>query len=243
MALFSLLIGLGAALGVWQVARCAPPRETGRWVDAALISLLLALLGARAVYVALEGSYYAAHPLEIFQVGLGGLAWPGAALGWLVSVLLVALLWRIPLGAAADGLAHLLAPLAIGTWLGCWQSGCAYAAALPPGAWWGIPAPDESGLLASRFPLQPLAALLILAHEWAMSSFLNLPKDGGLRAALTLAALGLVISIASLLWAQPTRRVGVVPLDCWFALGMGVVGVLYGLWVELFKPKTIMDQK
>ncbi len=243
MVSFSLLVGFGAALGAWQVGRSAPPSQAGRWVDAALVTLLLALIGSRAAYVALEWPYYAARTGEIFAIWQGGLAWVGAVLGWLAGVLLVAGFWRISIGAALDGLGPLLTPLAVTTWLGCWQSGCAYAAALPAGAWWGLPAPDESGLVASRFPLQVLAALLILAHDWAAAAFLYPPKGSGLRAALSLAAVGVVIFIASLLWAQPTRRIGIVPLDGWFGLGVAATGVFYGLWYELVRSRILRGKQ
>lgn len=241
MVSFSLLVGLGAALGVWQVGRLAPPGQAGRRVDAALICLALALMGARAGHVGLEWRFYAAQPWQALQIGLGGLAWWGAVLGWLAGVGFAARWWRVSLGSALDALGPMLTPLAVGAWLGCWQAGCAYAAPLPQGAWWGIPAPDEGGLVANRFPLQPLAALLLLAHEWAAATWLNPQKESGLRAALALAALGLVTFAASLVWIQPTRRLGAIPLDGWIALAVGALGVLYGLWKVFEKPKRIIS--
>lgn len=227
---FSLIVGLGATLGVWQVARSAPPRETSRWVDAALFSLLLALLGARMMYVALEWPYFAGQPLEMFQIWLGGFAWPGALLGWLAGVGLAALLWRKPFSAVADGLSPMLVPLSAGILLGCWGSGCAYAPALPQGDWRGILAPDERGILAPRLPLQPLLAMGYIGFAALVTALLRPPRSSGLYASFLLLGLALTAFITALASSQPTRQAGGLPLDAWFALGLGSAAVLWIAW-------------
>lgn len=235
MFTFSLFTGLGATLGVWQVARNAPPRETSRWVDAALLTLGLALIGARVVYVLLEWPYYAQQPQEIFQIWLGGLAWPGAALGWLVGALLAARLWRAPLGLTLDYLSLLLAPLAVGVWLGCWQAGCAYGTALPAGDWRGIPTPDESGVTALRLPLQPLMALTTLVFEGLISAYLRPLQGSGIKAGFSVMGLTLVIFVASLAWVQPTRQVNGLALDGWLALFFSALGLVWIISASIYR--------
>ena len=72
MSTFALLLGLGATLGLWQVARQSPPRQVGRWVDVGLAVLAGMLLGARAAYVVLHPAYYATHPGEWWHLWQGG---------------------------------------------------------------------------------------------------------------------------------------------------------------------------
>ncbi len=170
---FSLWIGLGAALGLgWMALKSPaapwlkgrPPGAASRGrpyahLDAGLWALLAGIAGGRAVYVAAAWPYFAAHPVEIPQVWLGGLSGPGAAAGAALGAGLFAAARRAPLAALADALLPLAMCLAISGWLACWQMGCAYGAPVA----WGLPAPDEWGAIARRFPVQLLGALLALA--------------------------------------------------------------------------------
>jgi len=71
---------------MWQVMRRAQPQHTRRLLDFGLLTLLGAMLGARAFYVALHGVYFSTRPLEALQFWQGGLAWPGAAAGALLAL-------------------------------------------------------------------------------------------------------------------------------------------------------------
>jgi prolipoprotein diacylglyceryltransferase len=115
---FSLWIGLGAALGLcwmalqsptapWRKGRAAGiPSERGWYahLDAGLWALLGGVVGGRAVYAAAAWPYFAAHPLEIPQVWLGGLSGPGAAAGAVLGAGLFAARRRLPAGALASAL-------------------------------------------------------------------------------------------------------------------------------------------
>src|SRR4030065_623834 len=78
---FSILLGLGALAGLLLAGWRAPKKEASRYLDGSLGILLGALLGSRAVAVAVNYSYYQAHPGEIVQVWLGGLSGIGAMAG------------------------------------------------------------------------------------------------------------------------------------------------------------------
>jgi phosphatidylglycerol:prolipoprotein diacylglycerol transferase len=212
MTLFSLLLGLGASLGLWRVYRRARAQEARLWVDAGMLALLAALVGARTWYVGFHFEFYSANPTQALAIWQGGYAWPGAVLGGLLAVGLTALFSRRSPALVAERLAPLLGPLAAGVWLGCWPAGLAYGAVLAPTAWWGIPAPDEAGLVLQRAPLQPLAALVWLA--WLAACGRAGPPR---QAPLALLGLALNIGLFSLLWADPTRAWNGLRVDTWAA--------------------------
>jgi phosphatidylglycerol:prolipoprotein diacylglycerol transferase len=242
---FSFLAGLGATLGLWQVTRTAQLQHTRRLADYGLLVLLLALVGARLFYVALHASYYSAHLAEALAFWQGGLSWPGAVAAGLMGVAGVALVKRRSFAWLADGLAPLIGPLAVGLWLGCWQAGVAYGATLPPYVLWAIPAPDESGTLSLRFPLQLLSAVFLLVYMW-IADRLTAPRTGpksrqthisppGRRAALFGFGLGLDLLAASLLRADPVPLWGALHVDTWCALGLLALSLagLAGTFVKI----------
>lgn len=232
-----MLAGAGATLGLLQVARGAQPQHAQRLLDFALLTLLGALLGARAFYVALHSVYYTAHPGEAVQIWQGGYAWPGAAAGAIVVLALIALVKRRPLALLADGLAPLLGPLAIGLWLGCWQAGVAYGQALPNGSL-GIPTVDEAGVVSVRLPLQMLCALGLLVYLWladrGLVALAGRSHHPGLKAPLFSLGLGLDLLAAALLRADPVPNWGSLSVDTWCALGLIALSLL-GLAVALVK--------
>jgi len=233
---FSFLAGLGASLGLWQVTRSAQPQHVRNLLDFGLITLLVALLGGRAFFVAVHSVYYALHPLESVQLWQGGYSWPGAAAGGLLSLAVIALVKRRSLAWLADGLAPLLGPLAVGLWLGCWQAGLVYGASLPMGSM-GIPTVDESGLVSLRVPLQMLCALGLVAYLWLVDHILaslnGRSHHHGLKASLFGLGLGLDLLAASRLRADPVPYWGTLGVDTWCALGLValcVIGFLVSLW-------------
>ena len=215
--------------------RRAQPQHTRRLLDFGLLTLLGALLGARAFYVALHGVYFSTRPLEALQFWQGGLAWPGAAAGVLLALVIISLVRQLSLATLADGLSPLLGPLAIGLWLGCWQAGVEYGQALS-NASLGIPTVDEAGVVSLRVPLQMLCALGLLTYLWAVDRGLA-ALDGkrnypGLRAALFSLGLGLDLLVAELQRADPVPYWNGQSVDTWCALaliGLSLLGVLASL--------------
>jgi phosphatidylglycerol---prolipoprotein diacylglyceryl transferase len=226
MSAFSLLIGLGATLGLWQVARSAPLNQAGRWVDSALGVLVGMLLGARLGYVGLHPAYYAAHPWEWAQLWMGGFALWGAVAGGLLAAVVVAVLLERSMLRVLDTVAPLFPPLAVLGWLGCYTAGCAYGPALAPGAWLGLPAVDESGQVLSRFPLQIFAALVLLGYNWAVMALLPRRSRPGQYAALVGLGLAAVMFCVAALSAEPAPFWGSFTPDAWAALAIGGLSVM-----------------
>jgi prolipoprotein diacylglyceryltransferase len=190
--------------------------------------LLAALAGARLFYAGENWSYFSTHLIETPQLWLGGLAWPGAILGaWLMMIYIslanraqrrTLLTQRIPFGLLGDRVYPMLPPLAITTWLGCWQVGAYYGAALPAGSWWGIPGLDETGAVGLRFPLQPVMALALLVFFWLLETRVKPLQPTGRLSALAMIGLLLDLLAASLLTASPSPTWNGLRLDTWFAI-------------------------
>ena len=158
---FTLVLALGAALGLLWVAWRTPDKEVLYTLDVGLLVLLGGLLGGRAAFVVSNWVYYQSHLLEIFAVHHGGYSWTGALAGGALALILVAAVKQASLGLLADAMLPLLATLTIAGWLGCWLDGCAYGPRTDQ--WWGFPAINEWGQTALRLPTQLLGAVFTLA--------------------------------------------------------------------------------
>lgn len=219
MILFGILTGVGASLGLLRIAR----QDSGRWLNPALGVLATALLGARLGYVLANLGYFVAQPLEIPQFWLGGLSAAGALAGGLAGVGLVAWVLETPVMRVADQLYPLLPPLSVSLWLGAWTAGVAYGPAAPQGAWWGLPAPEESGRVLLRWPIQPLAAAALMVFFWLLETRTLLPRPAGWIFSLAGAWLALVQLVISLLRADAAPRWGGLRLDTWAYIGLALI--------------------
>ncbi len=210
---YSLLIGFGASFGLFCVTvQAAPARRPTALLDAGLITLAGALLGARAAYVLVNWGHFQVSPAEIPQLWLGGFSAFGAIAGGLLGLLAASLVLRLSPGQLADGLLPLLPPLIVCAWLGCWLAGSDYGAPAP-GAWWALPARDESGVTSARFPLQPLAAVMTLLLFTAIDLARPRLHAHGQPASLALLGIALLLGAVSLLRADPAPLWHVYRLD------------------------------
>jgi phosphatidylglycerol:prolipoprotein diacylglycerol transferase len=231
---FSLLLALGAILGLGWCAVRVPPKESLAVTDRGLLALFGALVGARLGYVAINWGYFQLHTAEIWQVWLGGLSGIGAASGFLATIWVIAMAARQPPGALADQLVPLGISLSASAWLAAWEAGSAYgilSTFLPHGAWLTLPARDEGGTWASRWPTQLVGAVLTLALGAVLSS---LRRDGHSRRSLksgSTAALA-ILGFGAILFALAYTRVDPTPLwyglrlDAWAGLSFMGLGLL-----------------
>jgi phosphatidylglycerol:prolipoprotein diacylglycerol transferase len=192
---YTILIDIGIAAGLAWLYFRAPQGKAMRWLDAGLAATVGGFVGARLLYVVVNGGYYLWHPGEALRIWEGGLAWPGAALGGLAGLWLFGLRQRDPLAPLLDALALPIALLGLLGWGGCLAASCAYGFEATPGqlpAWLVLNAPDLYGLVAPRFPTQVIGllwSLVALGMVWAARDRGWPPAARGWYA-LSLAALG-----------------------------------------------------
>ena len=231
---FSIIIGLGASLGLMLVAIRAPKQKAASQLNASLWILLGSLIGARSGFVAANWGYFQSHGLEIPQVWLGGLSWAGAALGGLLSLAVVALARKGELGTLADAMVPLALVLTLAAWLGAWESGIAYGPAAP-NVWWAAPTPDEWGVWALRWPLQPLGALAVLVIFGLVDQLRSRLHQPGEAASLALMGIALSVFGLSFLRADPGQTWRDWRLDSW--AGLVFVGLAFVFCVAAFWPR------
>ena len=231
------MLGLGASLGLWQVARSAPLARASAWIDAGMGVLAGMLLGARLAYVSAHPAYYASRPLEALAPWQGGLSAWGALPGGLLAALVAALLLRSKLLQLLDGLAPLLPPLAVLGWLGCAAAGVGYGPELPANTWYALPLVDEWGRVAPRLPLQAAAALLLLGYNWVIAAALPHSAWPGLRAALSGLGLAAVQLAAAMLAAEPVPLWNGYPMDAWAAAALAALSLILLFFAILFRGR------
>jgi phosphatidylglycerol---prolipoprotein diacylglyceryl transferase len=216
--IYATLLGLGASVGCWQIVWTIRPSERTRWSTFLLLALLGALLGARGWYV-LQVGLFSGQWLPFFVIWQGGLAWPGAVLGFVLVTAAFIIAWDAPAVVIFDLLFPLYVLLPVMAWLGCWAAGCAYGPVMQGDSFFGLRTVDEAGVISERFPLQFLAVLLLLG---LVALLLYLQRRsfllyGQLTAAYG-ASLSLVLFIIAFLRADVRPRWQELPVDAWAAM-------------------------
>lgn len=225
MNVLSLLIGLGVTVGLIWVAHRSPEKKAMRYVDAGIAALFGALIGGRAVYVAVNWGYYLDHLVEIPEVWLGGISGLGALAGSILALSFLSAFVNQSVGALGDMLLPLAATTTVASWMGCWLDGCAYGS-LSEG-WWGIRARDEWGLMLPRVPVQVMGALLTVALFWAIERISDRLPVPGQAAGLALLGIALELFGLSFLRADPIPYWRGMRLDAWGALVLAGAAALY----------------
>ena len=127
-------------------------------IDAGLLVIACAMVGARAVFVGSHWTYYSQNITESLWFWQGGLSWFGGAIGMFVGMLIFAGIKRKSLGELADVFAVPLAIVATASWLGCLLEGCAYGREISTNLT-VLNAPDLFGQIAPRWPTQLIGVL------------------------------------------------------------------------------------
>ncbi|NIW46348.1 MAG: hypothetical protein GWN30_16795, partial [Gammaproteobacteria bacterium] len=91
--IYSLLLGIGVLIGLWQSVLNFHDQEIG------LVHLMLCmigtLLGARVVHVLFSWSYFRSNISQAFSPVQGGFDWFGAVVGGILTAFLIAAIQKL----------------------------------------------------------------------------------------------------------------------------------------------------
>lgn len=240
---FSLIIGIGTAVGLfWSTYRIwILPEAVRERFTLGTVALIGALIGGRTAYILINWTYFQRHILEIPQVWLGGISWIGAIAGSLLFIIASAYILHRPISILLDGQLPLLASITASTWLACWLSGYAYGP--ETNVWYGIPARDEWGQVAIRWPTQITGAVSILGIHWVVEQFrfrrwLLIP---GLAASVEIAGLALSILALSAYRADPTPLWNGIRIDAAASIGLLILSTIAAIF--FYKLAQIVNSK
>jgi len=230
------LIGFGA---FFFLGRMRARRDAWRGINEALIDDLLffgvlgVILGGRLGYILFyKPVYYLSHPLEIFMVWQGGMAFHGGFLGVLVAMALVARKHQLYWLAVTDFIAPLV-PLGLASGrLGNFINGELWGRVAPADLPWSMV--FASGGPLPRHPSQlyqfAMEGLLLFALLWFYSSR---PRPIGAISGLFLAGYGVFRFVAEF-FREPDDFLGLLAFSLsmgqWLSLPMIVAGIAMLAW-------------
>jgi len=129
--------------------------NTDRVVDLSFWAFLFDILGARLLHVVVEWRSFVGHPLDVFKIWQGGLAYYGGFLAAIAACLAFIRYHRLPLKKWADLWAP-VAMIAIGFGrIGCLLNGCCYGRPAPGLSWAITYPPGRLPLALEGIPLHP----------------------------------------------------------------------------------------
>jgi phosphatidylglycerol:prolipoprotein diacylglycerol transferase len=128
---YGVLLAVAFLAGLWVAARQAKRAglDAGRITDMAVWVLIAGLVGAKALLVGVEWSYFARNPKDVFSIFQSGGVFYGGLLGGIAVAALLVRRYHLPGWTTADVLAPGVAiGQSIGR-LGCFSAGCCWGKA------------------------------------------------------------------------------------------------------------------
>ncbi len=224
------------ALGRWRIARRADLKWTVKDIDDLLFyGVVGVVIGGRLGQVLFyEPGYYLAHPLEIFAVWKGGMAFHGGFLGVLVAMLLYARKRGLTWLAVMDFIAP-LAPAGLGFGrIGNFINGELWGRAADPSLPWAMVFPHVDSI--ARHPSQLYQAFLegivLFGVLWWFSAK---PRATGAVSGVFLIGYGVVRFVAEFFREPDAGIFGLsytVSMGQWLSLPMVAAGVAMLLWAK-----------
>ena len=244
MSSFSLLIGLGASVALLRLVFATPDENRIIRLLQGLMLQAVALLGARLAFILAHVTYFSTRKNEILNFNAGGLWWPGAVIGALLVIVTIGILQNGKLKEMLDRFSVFLLPLGVSFWLASWWAGVAYGARLGASVWWWMPMLDNTGVIALRVPLQPVAActllLILCAIEWRWRK----PVPKGRRMGVLMVVLSVHTLLFSLLRADPVQAFLGIRMDVWASILFAITAVvLLGFTFEVKSKKTQIQEE
>jgi len=196
---FSSLLALGSGIGlIWSTwSDNKSWKNSHKILSNGTFALFGALLGGRVGYILVNWGYFQVNLNEIIQIWLGGINWIGALVGALITIFIISQVSGVRFGDFSDELLPLFTCIVISVWFANWLTGHAYGVEVD--AWWGVPAKNEWGDFAMRWPVQLVGAISALLIHWLAGYSkhrLNI-KFPGIPSCVEVIGFGLTVSILS----------------------------------------------
>jgi len=157
---YGVMIFFAFLLGIYLAQRQAPKEgfQKDHVYDVAIMTIILALIGARLAYVILNWEHFAQNPGEILAVRRGGLTFYGGFIAPLIGGFFYARIKRISMLKFLDFISPYIA-LGYGiTRIGCFLNGCCYG--VPTDSFLGVVFPAVDNI--SRHPTQLYSVIAML---------------------------------------------------------------------------------
>lgn len=155
---YGVLVALGFGMATFLAYRRAPAfgLDAGKVIDMAIIVLITGIAGARALYVALNFSHYAASPLEIFDLSKGGLIWYGGLVLGVISLAVFVKRSGMDFWDVGDLMVPYTALAQAAGRIGCFLNGCCFGVEATPDYVFGVVFPGDDII---RHPTQVYSSL------------------------------------------------------------------------------------
>ncbi|MBZ0133318.1 MAG: prolipoprotein diacylglyceryl transferase [Rhodocyclaceae bacterium] len=222
------------ALGRWRISRRQDLKWTAKDIDDLLFyGVIGVVIGGRLGQVLFyEPGYYLSHPLEIFAVWKGGMAFHGGFLGVLVAMMLYARKRGLTWLAVMDFIAPLVPPgLGFGR-IGNFINGELWGRAADPSLPWAMVFPHVDSI--ARHPSQLYQAFLEgIVFFGVLWWFSAKPRATGAVSGMFLVGYGVVRFVAEYFREPDAGIFGLsytVSMGQWLSLPMVAAGVAMLLW-------------
>jgi phosphatidylglycerol:prolipoprotein diacylglycerol transferase len=226
---FFVALGIVAAT-LWMVRQVRKEGKSPEFVlDIVLLAAVFGIIGARLFFVFLyEPEYYLAHPLRIFYLPEGGLAFYGALIFGLAAILIYLFRKGIPVLSFLDLVAPATALGYAVARVGCFMNGCCYGK--PTTVAWGVVFPVIDGLQRHPTQLYASAASLLIFFILVLM-FRKGTRFSGQIFCISLILYGLCRSVVEL-FRENTELQGGASTASLTALLLSVVGGLFYLYLS-----------
>lgn len=229
------------ALGRWRIARRPDLKWTVKDIDDLLFyGVIGVVIGGRLGQVLFyEPGYYLSHPLEIFAVWKGGMAFHGGFLGVLAAMMLYARKRGLTWLAVMDFIAPLVPPgLGLGR-IGNFINGELWGRAADPSLPWAMVFPHVDNI--ARHPSQLYQAFLEgIVFFGVLWWFSAKPRATGAVSGVFLVGYGTVRFVAEYFREPDAGIFGLsytISMGQWLSLPMIAAGVALLVWSRKAAPR------
>lgn len=227
--LFSLIITIGIGIGmIWSVwMESSNIKRATTILKNGCIVLSGTLIGGRIGYLMENWGYFQDNLKTIVQLRSGGINWSGTFIGGLVIIYILSLVRGNPFGDISDPLLPLFTCIVLSVWLGSWLTGYAYGVEMK--TWWAVPARDEFGNIAFRWPTQLMGSISALSIHFLVEFIIKRwdKHYPGTATCIEIAGLALTIIILELFRADYSSYWKGIDLNVWISVFIVLLTLMF----------------